>query len=196
MALAHGQHDLGERIALERQQALALQNAGRRRDAGHLLLGTAALAQDASLRDVLLREAGTHLLLSGDVKLGLETLSPALARAGLAVPSGLCETAQATAEALGALAEQGMVPRDCGIRSTPEVLDNRIDLYLTVTQGLALIDMRSLPFACNALAAALDAGDPVRLQRAAALLLGGFDIVAYNGASPLLWAARWICAAG
>ncbi len=188
VALAYGQHDVGERIALERQQALALQNAGRRRDAGHLLLRTAALAPDVELRDALLREAGTHLLLSGDVKLGLETLSPALARAGLAVPSGLAETAQATAAALGALAEHGMAPRDCG-PPAPEVLD-RIDLYLAVTQGLALIDMRCLPFACNALAAALDAGDPVRLQRAAALFV--IDIVAYN-ASPLVSGALDLC---
>jgi serine/threonine protein kinase len=188
VALTHGQHDVAERIALERQQALALQNAGRRRDAGHLLLGTAALAQDAALRDVLLREAGTHLLLSGDVKLGLETLSPALARAGLAVPSGLGETSQATAAALGALAEHGMVPRDCG-PPPPDLLD-RIDLYLMVTQGLALIDMRSLPFACDALAAALGAGDPVRLQRAAALFV--IDIVAYN-MSPLVSSALDLC---
>jgi hypothetical protein len=81
-----------------------------------------------------------------------------------------------------------MVPRDCG-PPAPDVLD-RIDLYLMVTQGLALIDMRSLPFACDALAAALDAGDPVRLQRAAALFV--IDIVAYN-MSPLVSSALDLC---
>ena len=53
---------------------------------------------------------------------------------------------------------------------TPDALA-RIDLLLDLALGLAHVDLRALPFACQAFHAALDAGEPLRLHRAAALFI-------------------------
>lgn len=171
VAARHGDHEDDQMLAIYRWQARALEDAGRRREAGDVLLQAALHAADGSIADALQREAGAHLLLSGDVARGLQVLKPALDGHDLQVPATFAETIQATMVALGGLTTRGVVPR-AFIEPLPTAAAlARIDLCLVLAQGLAHIDLRVLPFACQALQAALDAGEPERLQRACALFV-------------------------
>ena len=173
VAAEHGRYrNDAERLDIRRAQVRALQNAGRRREAGEVLLRGLAHTRDRELARQLEIEAGGHLLLSGDLQRGIDTLRPALALAGLRVPGGdFAETVAATMAALTALGARGLsvaVPAAPG--PSPEALE-RVDLCLLLAQGLAHIDLRVVVFACHALHWALDAGEPGRVQRACALFV-------------------------
>jgi serine/threonine protein kinase len=170
VALEHGVFSKGERLALQRRRARALQLAYRRRECGEILLRAAEDAPDDEAAARLHTEAGVHLLYSGDVRRGLEALQPALSRAGLRVPTSLEETIAATTKAMGAIASGGLAARQPEGTPSQESLD-RVELCLVLSQGLAHIDLRVLPFACEGLLAALEAGDACCLQRAAALFV-------------------------
>jgi hypothetical protein len=189
VVLKHGQPKREQRQSILRQQATALQNAGRRREAGAVLLRAAAGTRDATEGAALRREAGGHLLASGDVTNGLDALMPALEGAGLRLPSNLEEIAAATGAALQRLAERGLVPASASGSPSPEALA-KVDLLLDLALGLAHIDLRVLPFACDALTAALDVGEPRRLQRAAALFV--INTVEYV-ATPLVAPTLELC---
>jgi hypothetical protein len=167
-----------ERIALVRWQARSHQNAGRRRRAGQILLEIAGSVGDAELQRALRREAGEHLLLSGDVGPGLEVLGPTLRAFGLELPLGPADVGLATLTAVGALAARGFTP---SFPPPPSPLSpghdadggrlERIDLFLLLARGLALVDLRALLVACRALHEALDAGEPRRLAYACAIFV-------------------------
>jgi serine/threonine protein kinase len=169
VALAHGRLFPLERVAICRSQALALQNAGRRREAGELLLRTAEALEDPILAAELRTDAGVHLVLSGHVRAGLELLAPALARAQLDEVLDLGQLLPATGAALGALMARGLTAP-----ARPVVDDEllaRIDLCLVLAQGLAHLDLRAVAFACHGLRLAVEADEPRRLQRACALFV-------------------------
>ncbi|HEY5375347.1 MAG TPA: protein kinase [Polyangiaceae bacterium] len=171
VALEHGQFGAAEAQAIQRRRARALQDAGRRREAGKQLLSSAELATTEDQRSNLRREAGSHLLLSGDSRLGLEVLAPSISAAGLSLPETPADTVVATIGALQALAVRGMswVPAHATAATHDEL--ERIDLCLLLAQGLAHVDLRALPFAILAFHRALDAGESERLQRASALFV-------------------------
>jgi tetratricopeptide (TPR) repeat protein len=178
VALEHGRFDDGERLSLVRERARALQLARRRRQCGEVLLDAAERAPGEATSATLRAEAGIHLLYAGDVLRGLEALGPTLARAGLRVPTTFDETLAATMAALGALGPAMSAPppearqadADADVEAETDG-EARVDLCLVLAQGLAHIDLRVLPFACQGLVAALEVGDPRRLQRATALFV-------------------------
>ena len=167
VALTHGRAGRAAQVTLLREQARALENAGRRREAGGVLLRTAALLRDKAVVAALQREAGAHLLSCGDVPKALEVILPALHAAGLRLPIDLPDIVASTGAALQALGERGLAP----VRSPVPTALATVDLLLELALGLAHVDLRALPFACQALRAALDAGEPRRLQRACALFV-------------------------
>ncbi len=191
VAIQHGRPKRSKRVALLRKQAMALENAGRRREAGTVLLTAAATTPDRALATTLRRETGSHLLASGDVARALDVLGPALDRAGLHLPGGLDDIAASTGAALQTLGARGLVASAWPRAVAPEVLA-RLDLLLELALGLAHIDLRALPFACQALLAALDVGEPLRLQRAAALFV--INTVEYVP-TPLVQPALALCRA-
>ena len=168
IALDLGHFSDEERVALLRERAGVLQLARRRRECGEARLAASTHARNSEASS-LRREAGVHLLYSGDVRRGLEALEPALAEAGLRVPASFAETVAVTQTTLGAIAARGLVPAAPVV--DPADAEARVDLCLILAQGLAHIDLRVLPFACQGFLAALDLGDPGRLQRAAALFV-------------------------
>jgi tetratricopeptide (TPR) repeat protein len=170
VALEHGLFDDAEALVVHRERARALQDAGRRREAGQELLRALRFASSDGGRAALQREAGGHLLLSGDTRAGLEALAPAIARAGLSLPETPVDTVTATLGALQELAVRGVsLP---ALPPAPSEADlERIDLSLLLAQGLAHVDLRALPFAILALHAALDAAESERMQRACALFV-------------------------
>jgi serine/threonine protein kinase len=170
LALTHGRFAREKRVAIRQQQALALRNAGRRNEAGGVLLRAADEARNAGLAAALCREAGFDLLFSGDVKHGLEVLAPPLARAGLHLPESFDEVTRAFAIELGALEARGLAPASFAPPGDADQLQ-RIDFCLELAQGLGHIDLRALPLVVLTLRAALDAGEPRRLQRALALFV-------------------------
>ena len=170
LALAHGRFGRDKRVAVRRRQALALRNAGRRNEAGGVLLLAAEEARDAALAAALRREAGVDLLFSGDVKRGLEVLAGAIARAGLQLPQSFEEVISAFASELAQLEKRGLVPAPFTPPGAAEQLQ-RIDLCLELAQGLGHIDLRALPLVVLTLRSALDVGEPRRLQRALALFV-------------------------
>ena len=166
----HGRFDEGARLALARERGRALLLARRRRECGDVLLRASESASDLGAARDLRREAGVHLILSGDVGRGLEVLAPALARTGLGVPAGLEETIAVTSAAMATLAGASFAAPAPG--AAPRHDDaGRVELCLVLAQGLAHIDLRALPFACQGLLAALSRGEPHQLQRAAALFV-------------------------
>ena len=170
VALEHGAFDPRQAKELRGKRARALQDAGRRREAGRELLHASTLASSEGERSALQRQAGSHLLMSGDTRAGLEALGPAIAAAGLGLPESPAATVGATIEALQALAVRGMDWRDSDSLVEVEELE-RIDLCLLLAQGLAHVDLRALPFAIQALHLALDAGEGERLQLACAVFV-------------------------
>jgi len=172
VAAEHGQHHgEAERLNVCRARVRALQNAGRRREAGEVLLrGLVHTSDPAAVRQLEI-EAGGHLLLSGDVEHGLAVLSPALLRARLGVPTSFLETVGATTGALTALGARGLAVGGGEAQVASSDALERVDLCLLLAQGLAHIDFRAVLFACHGLHGALDAGDPERLQRACALFV-------------------------
>ncbi|MEY4510604.1 MAG: hypothetical protein RLZZ450_2726 [Pseudomonadota bacterium] len=166
VALAHGRVDDDERARWLVLQAALFRRAGRGVDAARALLRAAATMDDEDGHR-LQREAGELLVLSGEVEEGLTLLAPMLLRTALSVPETL---AQAHAQALSThalLAHRGLVPNE---RSANEDSGEReqLELCLTLANGLAMIDLRGVPFALRALYLALELGDPEPLQRAAA----------------------------
>lgn len=169
VALEHGLLDPARAQDVRRRRARALHDAGRRRQAGQELLGALDLSSDEAERRALEREAGSHLLLSGDAESGLAALKPAILHAGLTLPETPAEMVSATLGALGALAARGVSPST--VISERAADFERIDLCLLLAQGLAHVDLRALPFAILSLHAALDAGESERLQRASAVFV-------------------------
>jgi serine/threonine protein kinase len=189
VVLEHGRPDRDRRVELLRQRATALENAGRRREAGATLLRAAAEARDAGLAAALQREAGSHLLAAGDVTRGLQVLLPALARAGVDLPLELGAITAATGAALEALGARGLAPAPFAGAPAPDAR-MKVDLLLDLALGLAHVDLRALPFACQALLEALELGEPQRLQRASALFV--INTVEYVP-TPLLAPALALC---
>lgn len=162
---------LESRLDVVQHQATALERADRRTEAGEILLQAAEAAVDTAQANTLRRRAGTDFLLSGKIDRGLETLMPVLSAAGVVVPATLESTVRSTMEGLAALTARGVVPGRSDAPAAAASLSERADLCLVLAEGLAHIDLRVLPFACQALLAALDVGDPHRLQRACALFV-------------------------
>ena len=162
--------DEADRAALARAQSQALQNAGRRRRAGETLLDAAESIADEGLREALRREAGGHLLLSGDIPAGLNVLAPTLRTAAVDLPIDVAEGVRAAQRAVSILAVRGFRPSSEGPAPTSAQLEH-IDLLLLLSRGLAIVDVRALPLACSALHAALDAGEPRRIMQACAVFV-------------------------
>jgi len=188
VALTYGHFEGERRVDVARRAAEALQSAGLRRKAGEVLLEAIPHATSSEEAELLRREAGTHFLLSGDIERGIELLTVALRKAGLAYPSTE-EAIPRTFEALAALEARGLSRRELAPGSGGETLA-RVDLSVLLAQGLAHIDLRALPFACHALDAALDAGDDSRLHRALAVFVVN---TAGSVASPLIEPALELC---
>ena len=170
VALTHGFFPPATRIQILQEGARALFSAGRRKEAGEWLLQAADLSADPTNRAHFRRAGATHLLLAGDIQNALTLLKSDLDLAGLTIPSGLAETINVTLATLEKIGQKGLSRPPVPFDGAPINLE-RIDLWLVLAQGLAHIDLRSLPFACWALWKALEGGDIRRVQRACALFV-------------------------
>jgi len=191
LALAHGRYAPEERAEIHLQLARALEDAGQRRRSGEVLLRGAAVLPAGNLRDELEERAGIHLLLTGDVERGLAVLGPALTRHLWPLPTTTEAALAETLQALEGLLARGLTPSGRANTEPERALSlARVDLALACAQGLEHIDVRALLFAVRSLEAALDAGDPVRLQRAAAVFVIG---TALSLPTPLIAPAFSLC---
>lgn len=164
-----------ERIALLVELSDALEKAGRRADAGRVCLEAADLvsAQPPSaerprgMTAIELRaRAGEHLLLSGHFADGIEFVREALETVSVVLPGSIAEAVAETINFTSAIATRGIdfVARDA--ESVDPTLLRRLDLELTTARALAFTDVRAQWVSARALADALEAGEPVRVQRA------------------------------
>jgi serine/threonine protein kinase len=187
-ALEHGVMAPVERSALLERLAHALSNAGRAHDAAEALLAASALSERDRVR--LTRRAGELFLRSGNLGRGLEVLTAALSSHGLAISE---HPFAALAQGLEML--QGLVVRGLDYQARAELecaadaLD-RVDLCLSLGQGLTYVDLRFLVFLLDGLRLALEAGEPARLQRALALFVAG---TASHLPNPLVQPALELC---
>lgn len=166
IALAHGRADDEQRASWLLQQAALFRRAGRGVDAARALV-RAASSMDNEGCHRLQREAGELLVLAGEVEEGLTLLAPMLERAALQLPTTLAEAHAAALSTHALLARRGLVP--CARRAEVESDEReQLELCLTLANGLAMIDLRGVPFALRALYLALELGDPEPLQRATA----------------------------
>jgi serine/threonine protein kinase len=166
IAIRHGGASDADRVPWLQARAAALRSAGRNVEAAAALHEASALAP-ADRAHALLRESGELLLFAGELDRGLERLSPLLARVGLELPPDANAAIAAGFAAFGELAARGIarVPR-----ATPPTAAEleRLELRLSLANGLALIDLRGIPFAITALDAALSLDDVALLHRACA----------------------------
>ncbi|MET0283072.1 MAG: protein kinase [Polyangiales bacterium] len=151
-------------VELLEHEATALRNAGRLQRAGQRLEEAARLSGQPRL----LLEAGRHLLLAGDLDGGLLALAPLLSEHGIQLPGGLDEILARGGHELELLTTRGLTPAP---GSADERTLQRCDLLLTLAHALAHCDIRGIPFAFEALRAALDLDDTRQLQRALAVFV-------------------------
>jgi hypothetical protein len=159
------------RLRLLEELATAYVQAGRREDAGATSLAAAALAERLGRVDhhaALRARAGEQLLLAGKLDEGLELIRDALVEVGVTLPSS---PAVAVAESFnigGALATRGLRFERRAEADVDPALLQRVDLELQVARALTMTDLRAPLMATRALYDALEAGEPRRVQRAAA----------------------------
>ena len=169
-ALRHASPDGVERGQLLEQLSQVLVEAGRTHDAAVALLSASERTPErsASLR----QRAGELWLQSGDLRRGLDLLASALEAHGLVLATPEHALAEAF-ESFGKLIARGLAytPRATSECSAPELA--RLDLCLSLAQGLTYVDLRFLGFLLRGLSLALDLGEPSRLQRALALFVTG-----------------------
>jgi len=186
-ALRYAHPDAPERSFLLEELSRVLAEAGRNHDAADALL--AASERLPERRASLRQRAGELLLQSGDVKQGLDVLTSALEAHGLALASPDAALAEAFG-LFGALLGRGLTYTP---RTAPECSADslqRIDLCLSLAHSLTYVDLRFLGFLLRGLSLALDAGEPVRLQRALALFVAG---TASHLPNPLVRPAFELC---
>jgi len=170
IALNHGEPTPEARIELLERQACALRNAGRSVEAAFELERASRIATELTLHvraRHLLRDAGELMLLAGRVETGLELLEPVLKHAGLALDSSAGEAIATGLTAFARLMQRGLSPLERSELPDPAELE-RVDLCLCIANGLALIDLRGLPFAVLGLELALELSDTARLQKTSA----------------------------
>jgi tetratricopeptide (TPR) repeat protein len=158
-----------DRIELLVELSAALEQAGRRADAGRVCLEAAALAAKdpgtytaAELRS----RAGEHLILSGHFSEGIELVREALSEVAVTLPESAARSVADTINLTAELATRGVefTPRD--EVDVPAEQLRRVDLELATARALVFTDVRAPWISAKALVDALDAGEPVRVQRA------------------------------
>jgi hypothetical protein len=166
LALALGDHDQGERRALRRAQGEALAHAGRGLAAAEAYLAAAAGAAPEQAFECR-RVAGEQLLLSGHVERGREILAGVLAEVGASLPPTPAAARRALAWSFVRLRLRGRRWRPRPLPTVPPAELFRLDLYTSISLGLAMIDnVIGADFQARALRLALDIGDPGRLSYA------------------------------
>jgi len=165
-ALRLGEHDQAEKRALFMQMGAALANAGRGAEAAEVYLA-AANGADAAARLDCRRLAAEHLLLSGHLDRGMQTLAAVLSEIGEVLPP-------TPARAVASLLWRRLKLRLRGLHYTPhdesEIAARelmRLEVYKAVGFGLALIDsVRGADYQIRALLLGLRTGEQRRLARA------------------------------
>jgi hypothetical protein len=158
--------------ALRIEMAQTLVNAGRGTDAAHAYLA-AAEGADTATRLECRRQAAGHLLITGDIERGLETMRDVLAELGerlaptprRALLSLLWHRARLWVRGtrFSARDATAISPRDL----------ERIDVFHSVGVGLGLVDtIRGADFQARGLALAFRAGERRRIARGIALDAG------------------------
>jgi eukaryotic-like serine/threonine-protein kinase len=182
--------DERERLEVLKEQAEALLHTGQRAAGADALLSAEALARrlgDVDAATALRARAGQGALLGGDVERGLGLLREVLVEVGGELP-GTADEANAAAEALCAqLRQRGLAFERRAVSELDADVRRRVDVALAVAGALALSEVRAAAVAGRALAWALEAGEPVRVQRALALFVVGQ--AARAPADPLLASA-------
>jgi eukaryotic-like serine/threonine-protein kinase len=172
-------------------QAGALRSAGRSAEAAGALYEASMLEATPDRARRLLRESGELLVFAGQIEEGLARLAPLLEELGLELAPDANAAIAAGFEAFGKLVEQGIAPT-LSLRTAPPTLVEleRLELSLALANGLALIDMRGIPFAITALSAALALSDPALLHRACATFVSLTAGLFFN---PLIEPALGLC---
>jgi hypothetical protein len=160
--------DPAERVGLLVELADALEEGGRRADAGRVCLEAAELAEaherwtPAQLR----ARAGEHLMLSGHFDDGLELVREALAAVEVTLPDDVATAVAQTINIVAALATRGIAFKTRHERDADPDQLQRIDLELATARALAFTDVRAPWISARALFDALEVGEPIRVQRA------------------------------
>jgi serine/threonine protein kinase len=188
IAIRHGGDD-ARRFQWLIYRAGALRSAGRSVEAAGALHEASRLAPSAADARKLVRESGELLVFAGEIELGLERLSPLLAEVGLELAADAAAAIAAGFGAFGALIEQGVVRAQRVAPPTAAELE-RLELSLTLANGLALIDMRGIPFAVSALSSALTLNVAPLLHRACATFVSLTAGLFFN---PLIEPALALC---
>jgi hypothetical protein len=114
-------------------------------------------------------QAGEHALIGGRQERGFELLRDALTEVDVRLPTSAAVAVAESFNIGGALAAHGLDRRP---RATADpMLLRRLDLELAVARALTQTDLRAPLMSCRSLDDALNAGDPIRLQRALALFV-------------------------
>ncbi|MEY4576266.1 MAG: hypothetical protein RL701_969, partial [Pseudomonadota bacterium] len=166
IALSHRRSSPEQRAECLTLRAAALRNAGRSVEAaGSLLEASVCEPSERSVR--LAREAGELLLCAGAIDAGLGVLAPLMERAGLQLPADADTAIRDGFIVFGELATRGLGYQPSQNAVAPEEL-LRVELCLSLADGLALVDPRGVPFALLALRGALELPNVALLHHALA----------------------------
>ena len=156
-------------VTLQEEWARAVAALGRSVEAGHLFLGAAKLAEegeDIEAANLLLAQAGEHLMLGGELALGNEVILKALDEYGVDLPEDKY-VAVAQAFNLGAsLAVRGLDFVALDADAVDREQAKLVDVESGAARALGFTDMRAPYLGALCLTHALELGDPRRLQRA------------------------------
>jgi serine/threonine protein kinase len=189
IAIHHGGASDERRAQWLVSRAGALRSAGRNVSAASALHEASLLEGTGERARTLLLEAGELLLFAGEIDAGLTRLAPLLAQAGLELAPDANAAIAAGFAAFGALVEQGVAPAR-RIAPPTAAERERLELSLMLANGLALIDMRGIPFAVSGFSSALALNDPPLLHRACATFVSLTAGLFFN---PLIAPALGLC---
>ncbi len=164
-ALELGGDDADEARRLRRSMGDALVNAGRGAEAARTFL-LAAKGSDSAEALELRRRAAQHLLMSGHLDEGMETLDIVLAAQGMSMPSTPRRALLSIVANKLRLKLRGLGYKERDASEIPEAELRLIDTCWAVSSGLVMSNtIFALDFQGRGLLRALRAGEPLRVAR-------------------------------
>lgn len=169
MAIVSGQHSPDDQRLLLNEMGMALQNAGRPREAAEAYMAAAEWA-DPVTRLELRRMAAQQLLTGGHMEQGIEVLADVLRHANMEFPADTRRAYMLVAWNLALLRVNRLTWKSVSEDQVDSDQLNKIEVCWTVATGFALADsVRAMVFGVKGARLALDGGEPFRIARATSL---------------------------
>ena len=166
MAIVAGKHSHDDQRQLLTEMGMALQNAGRPREAAEAYLAAAEWTAPAD-RLELRRRAAEQLLTGGHLEEGVEVLTGVLRQANLEFPPDPRRAYMMAAWNLARLRLSRLSWRTQKEHEIPPELLIEQDVCWTVGSGFALVDsVHAMVFGLRGARVALECGEPFRIARA------------------------------